>query len=91
MSSFSVARMQLTLLTVLSLVAAVIFGLLLLYMGLSVGNPGEEASLETIATISAFTMTGVGALLLSFAAFAVGVTLSLLQIFKALEPEQADS
>ena len=90
-ASFSTARLQMTVLSILSVVTALIVGIILLNIGLSVGNPGDEPTLEMIATTAAFTTTGVGALLLSFGLFATGVTLALLRIFKSLETESTES
>ena len=90
-ASFSKARIQMTVLSILSVGLALIFGIILLNIGLSVGNPGGEYTLEMITTIGAFTMTGVGVLLLSFGLFAIGLTLALLRIFKSLETDQTES
>ena len=41
--------------------------------------------MEELATLAGFSVLGTGVLLVSFALFVVGVSFSLLQIFRALE------
>ena len=66
----------------LSVALSLISGLFLLYYGLSVeGFPtvGPEGG-PTAEILIAFTLTGVGALLTSFALFATGASFALIKI-----------
>ena len=83
--SFSAARIQLTVLSLIATAASAIAGGILLVVSMTAEASNAGSQLEDLAVFGAFSAMGVGVLLVSFAMFVVGVTLSLLKIFRALE------
>ena len=83
--SFSAARIQLTVLSLIASLASAAAGAILLVAGLAVDSTGATFGMDDLAVLGAFTVTGVGVLLVAFAMFVVGVAVSLLKVFRALE------
>ena len=78
----SAVRIQLVVLSIISVTLSLVSGLFLLWFGLSVEVSEAPATDHGLGAevLSAFAVTGVGALLTAFGLFAAGASIALLRL-----------